>query len=205
MSFRRRPAAPPVTVSAMVVGLGNPGAEYRGTRHNVGFLALDALARRLGISVTGRASGAQVGHGTIAGTDRGVLLVKPQTFMNLSGRAVAPLLRKHALTAGTLWVLHDEIDIAFGRLRIRAGGGAGGHNGVTSIIQSLGGERGFIRLRMGVGRPEGEDTVDHVLGAFPDAERERVPALVDLAAEAALVGLVDGLEAAMNEFNGRAV
>jgi len=205
VSFRRKPAAPAVAVSAMVVGLGNPGSDYRGTRHNIGFLALDALARRLGIAVAARDSGAQVGHGTLARTDRGVLLVKPQTFMNLSGRAVAPLLRKHGLTAEALWVLHDEIDIAFGRLRIRAGGGAGGHNGVSSIIQSLGGERGFNRLRMGVGRPEGEDTIDHVLGGFPDAQRERVPALVDLTVEAVMVGLVDGLDAAMNEFNGRSV
>ena len=189
----------------MVVGLGNPGVEYRGTRHNVGFLALDALARRLGIAVTSRDSGAQVGQGLVPGGDRNVLLVKPQTFMNLSGKAVAPLLRRHKLTTDRLWVLHDEIDIAFGRLRIRPGGGAGGHNGITSIMQSLGGDREFMRVRMGVGRPDGEDTVDHVLGGFPEGQRERVPALVDLAVEATMVGLVDGLEEAMNQFNGRSV
>lgn len=204
MSFRRKPAQPTAPVTAMVVGLGNPGAEYRGTRHNVGFLAVDALARRLGMAFTARDSGAQVGRGAVPGGGH-VLLVKPQTFMNLSGKAVAPLLRKHQLTTDRLWVLHDEIDIAFGRLRIRPGGGAGGHNGVSSIIQSLGGDSDFIRVRMGVGRPEGEDTVDHVLGPFPGGERERVPALVDLTVEAALVGLVDGLEVAMNQFNGRSV
>ena len=189
----------------MVVGLGNPGRDYQGTRHNVGFLALDGLARRLGIAVTGRDASAKVGQGPIPGGDGLVLLVKPQTFMNLSGRSVAPLLRKHRLTPDRLWVLHDEIDIAFGRLRIRRGGGAGGHNGVSSIIQSLGGDREFMRLRMGVGRPDGEETVDHVLGGFPEGERERVPALVDITVEATLVGLVDGLDVAMNRFNATAV
>jgi PTH1 family peptidyl-tRNA hydrolase len=205
MAFRRKPVAPPAPVTAMVVGLGNPGPEYRGTRHNVGFLALDTLARRLGIPVVTRDKRAQVGLGTLPGGKGNVLLVKPQTYMNLSGTSVAPLLRKHHLTTENLWVLHDEIDIPFGRVRIRRGGGAGGHNGVSSIIQSLGGDGDFIRVRMGVGRPEGEDTIDHVLGGFPDGERERVPALVDLAVDAATMGLSEGLEKAMNQFNGQAV
>jgi PTH1 family peptidyl-tRNA hydrolase len=204
VSFRRRPAAPAAPVAALVVGLGNPGADYRGTRHNLGFLAVDELARRLGVGLTRRDSSAFVGQGrTPGGAD--VLLVKPQTFMNLSGRAVAALLRKHHLGGDALWVLHDEVDITFGRLRIRRGGGSGGHNGVASVIAALAGDREFARIRMGVGRPEGEATADHVLGPFPDAQRERVPALVELAAEAALLGLDEGLDAAMNQFNGRAV
>ncbi|MCA1685538.1 MAG: aminoacyl-tRNA hydrolase, partial [Planctomycetia bacterium] len=134
-----------------------------------------------------------------------VLLVKPQTFMNLSGRAVAPLLKKNGLSVQNVWVLHDEIDISFGRLRIRPGGGAGGHNGITSIIQSLGGRSDFVRVRMGVGRPLAEDTVDHVLGQFPPGEAERVTALVDLTVDAVMVGLEQGLEAAMTAYNGKSV
>ncbi|HEY8739784.1 MAG TPA: aminoacyl-tRNA hydrolase [Candidatus Dormibacteraeota bacterium] len=189
----------------MVVGLGNPGSSYRGTRHNIGFMAVDALARRLHTAVATTDSKALVGQARVPGSDDAVLLVKPQTFMNLSGRAVAPLLRQRGLRPQDLWVMHDDIDLAFGRLRIRRGGGAGGHNGLTSIIEAGGGERDFVRLRMGVGRPDPDEAVDYVLGAFPDDERERLPAFLDLAVDAVITGLVEGLDVTMNRFNGKTV
>ena len=204
MSFRRKTRDAGATVSTMVVGLGNPGSAYRGTRHNLGFVAADALAARLHASIGRKDSGAQVGVAQVPGSSDAVLLVKPQTFMNLSGRAVAPLLKKSSLEPDRMWVVYDDMDLAFGRLRIREGGGPGGHNGIVSIIESLGGRRDFIRVRMGVGRPH-EDAVDHVLGKFHEDERERAAALVELAVEALLAGLTEGLETAMNRFNGRSV
>ena len=205
MAFRRKQAVPLGRVAALVVGLGNPGPMYRGTRHNIGFVAADALAARLQTTISGRDGPAQVGRAVVPGGDADVLVAKPQTFMNLSGKAVAPLLRKHGLGPQDLWVLHDEIDLPFGRLRIRRGGGAGGHNGLVSIIESLGGARDFNRLRLGVGRPEPEDAIEYVLGRFPDDQRERVDALVGLAVDAVVAGLVEGLDTAMNRFNGRTV
>jgi PTH1 family peptidyl-tRNA hydrolase len=203
VGFRRKePTAP---VAALVVGLGNPGAAYRGTRHNLGFTAIDTLAERLHAQVNRKDSGAQVGQAKVPGSSALVLLAKPQTFMNLSGRAVAPLLRKHHLEPQDLWVVYDEIDLPLGRLRIREGGGAAGHKGLLSIIEALGGEGGFTRVRMGVGRPDAEDAVDHVLGKFSEDEREQASALVDLAVDAVITGLVEGRETSMNRFNGRSV
>jgi PTH1 family peptidyl-tRNA hydrolase len=200
LSFRKKPA--PEKVMAVVVGLGNPGSSYRSTRHNIGFMAVDALASRLHAQVTRKERGALVGPAHVPGADAGVVLVKPQTFMNLSGRAVAPLLRKHGVAPQDLWVIHDDIDLPFGRLRIRRGGGAGGHNGIASIIESLGGGRDFVRLRMGVGRPDPDDAVEYVLGPFPDDERARLPAFIDLTVEAVVTGLAEGLDASMNRHNG---
>src|ERR1700724_93112 len=150
MTFRRKEA--PAPVSVILVGLGNPGREYSGTRHNLGFMSLDEIARRLNVRVTQRASKALVATAKHPRGGGSVLLVKPQTYMNLSGRAMGPLVKKHRLDPSAVWAIHDEMDIPFGKLRIRKGGGSGGNNGVKSLIADLG-SQDFGRLRMGVGRP----------------------------------------------------
>ena len=202
MTSRHRAAPAPVRL--IVVGLGNPGREYSGTRHNIGFMGLDEVARRLHVRVTGRESKALVATASHPGGAGSVLLVKPQTYMNLSGRAVGPLVKKHGLDASAVWAIHDEMDIPFGKLRIRKGGGSGGNNGVRSLIADLG-DHGFSRFRMGVGRPEPEDAVEHLLSPFTDAERERLPAFISLTADAVLDALVEGIDVSMNRYNGRSV
>lgn len=196
---------PEGAVAKLVIGLGNPGSAYRGTRHNIGFVAADALAERLHTSISRKEGPAQVGRGRVPGTGVEVVVVKPQTFMNLSGKAVGPMLRKHGLSPQDLWVIHDDIDLPFGRLRIRTGGSAGGHNGLVSIIDALGGTRDFGRFRLGVGRPDPSEAIDHVLGRFDGDEQPRVDALVDLTVDALVTGLVEGLPIAMNRFNGKSV
>lgn len=202
MTFRRK--ALPAPVSVIVVGLGNPGREYGGTRHNLGFMCLDDVARRLQVRVTGRESKALVATAKHPGGAGSVLLVKPQTYMNLSGRAVGPLVKKHGLEPSAVWAIHDEMDMTFGKLRIRKGGGSGGNNGVRSLIADLG-DQGFVRFRIGIGRPEPEDAVDHLLSPFTEAERERLPGLISLTADAVLTALAEGLEVSMNRYNGRSV
>jgi PTH1 family peptidyl-tRNA hydrolase len=201
LTFRRKPAVEPV--SLILVGLGNPGREYSGTRHNLGFMCLDEVARRLRVRVSQRASKALV---ATAKHPRGgaVMLVKPQTYMNLSGRAVAPLVRKHNLEPSDVWAIHDDIDLPFGKLRIRKGGSAGGNNGVKSLIADLG-SQDFARFRMGVGRPDTEGAVDHVLSPFTEAERERLPAFIALTADAVMDALSEGIDISMNRYNGRSV
>lgn len=202
MAFRRRAKRP---VTLVVVGLGNPGREYSGTRHNVGFMTLDLLAKRLGVRFDHREARAQVAEAPGPGdTSTSILLAKPQTFMNLSGESAGPLLKKCGLGANDMWVVYDELDLPFGRLRIRRSGGAGGHNGVASLIERVGTNH-FPRFRVGIGRPDEPDPVDHLLSPFTDEERERLPALLELAADAVEAGLEEGLEASMNRFNGRTV
>lgn len=200
MTIRRKAAAAPVSV--IVVGLGNPGREYSGTRHNLGFMCLDEVARRLHVRVTEREPKALVATARHPGGGGSVLLVKPQTYMNLSGRAVGPLAQKHGLPSSAVWAIHDEMDIPFPKLRIRKGGGSGGNNGVRSLIADLG-DQDFIRFRMGVGRPEPEDAVDHLLSPFTEAERERLPGFITLTADAVLDALTEGIEGSMNRYNGR--
>ncbi|GMV97077.1 MAG: aminoacyl-tRNA hydrolase [Phycisphaerae bacterium] len=182
----------------LAVGLGNPGGKYEGTRHNVGFRVIDELARRHGIEVSrGRFSGL-AGGGLIAG--RPVLLLKPGTFMNLSGRSVREALAFHKLSPADLLVVSDDLALPLGRLRLRKGGSAGGHNGLTSVIQELGTDQ-FPRLRIGIGQVPGERMVGHVLGPFSREEEEIIgPALV-LAADAVECWFADGIEQAMNRFN----
>jgi PTH1 family peptidyl-tRNA hydrolase len=200
VTFRRKPATPPVDL--IIIGLGNPGREYSGSRHNLGFMCLTELARRLGLRVTERSSNALVATAKAPGREGSVLLAKPQTFMNLSGRAAAALVRKHKLTPSDVWVIHDEMDIPFGKLRIRMGGGAGGNNGVRSLLAELG-DSGFVRFRMGVGRPEPADAVDHLLSPFTEEERRRLPAFIALTVDALLDALTDGIDISMNRHNGR--
>jgi PTH1 family peptidyl-tRNA hydrolase len=186
----------------LIVGLGNPGRQYEHTRHNVGFDALDALADRCHIDISENKHRALCGKGVIAGQK--VILAKPQTFMNLSGESVADLLHYYKLDPESeLIVLFDDISLEPGQIRIRKKGSAGGHNGIKNII-ALTGTQNFMRIKIGVGeKPRGWDLVDHVLGRFDAADREKVEAAIAeavLAAERMVTGDVDG---AMNEFNAK--
>jgi PTH1 family peptidyl-tRNA hydrolase len=153
----------------IIAGLGNPGAKYQDNRHNVGFMAADAIARRHSFSPWSKKFQAEIATGDIAGEK--VLLIKPQTFMNLSGQAVGEAMRFYKLTPADITVLYDEIDLAPGKLRIKTGGGAGGHNGIRSLDQHIGNT--YRRLRIGVGHPGVKELVHgHVLGDFAKADRE---------------------------------
>lgn len=197
--FRKKPLTPTLPPEWLVVGLGNPGPEYKGTRHNVGFELIDRLAERHKIKLDRSKHQARYGAGTLFETS--VVLVKPLTFMNLSGRAVAPLMRDFALKPERVLVVADDTDLAPGRLRLRAEGSAGGHNGHKSLIASLG-TQVYPRLKIGIGRTAKDDTIDHVLGPFHPDERPDVEAALkrcELAIEALFRR---GLEAAMQEANG---
>jgi PTH1 family peptidyl-tRNA hydrolase len=201
VTFRRKPAAEPVRL--ILVGLGNPGREYSGTRHNLGFMCIDEVAKRLHVRVSEKAPKALVATARHPGGGS-VLVVKPQTYMNLSGRAVAPLLRKHNLEPSDVWAIHDEMDMPFGKLRIRKGGSAGGNNGVKSLIADLG-SQDFARFRMGVGRPDPDDAIDHLLSPFTEAERERLPAFIGLTSDAVMDAMSEGIDISMNRYNGRTI
>lgn len=185
----------------VIVGLGNPGTQYDWTPHNIGFLAIDAIAERAGIRVTRPESKSQVGLGKLAGED--VVLAKPQTFMNLSGGAVRMLLERYECGPEDLIVLSDEAMLPWGMLRIRERGSAGGHNGLNSIIGSLGTNE-FIRIRLGV-QPEHPlgDKSDHVLGVMRKPEREIAAQMAVETAEAVEMILTDGVGKAMTRFNKR--
>jgi len=183
----------------IVVGLGNPGRKYERTRHNAGFMAVDELARGLRFALTQEKYHALVGKGPEGG--REVLLAKPQTYMNESGRSVAAILRYTSATVKDLVVVHDELDLPLGVVRVKAGGGHGGHNGLRSIADHLGTQE-FIRVRVGVGRPpEQWDAADYVLSPFTPAEQPVAVEAITAAAEAVRVIMSDGLTKAMNLFN----
>lgn len=183
----------------LIVGLGNPGRTYVAHRHNVGFSVVDLLAGRFGIEVNKRSFGALVGKGAFEGED--VLLAKPQTFMNLSGDAVGPLFRYYKLSLEQLIVIHDDIDIDFGKLKLARGAGHGGHNGVRSIVETLG-ENAFYRVRIGVGRPPANmDAADYVLQVFGEDEIEDAAKLIEDAADATETLMTKGLEAAQQKYH----
>jgi len=185
----------------LVAGLGNPGPRYDGTRHNVGFRVVDRLAQRFSIPMQERKFPAHWGEGRIG--SRKVVLVKPMTYMNRSGEAVGPILRYYRLPPEALLVVHDDLDLPLGRIRIARRGGTGGHRGVASIIQALGGGE-FARLKLGIGRPRHREPVEtFVLDGFYSDELEAAEEMVDRAAAAAVAVLEEGLEAAMNRFNQR--
>jgi peptidyl-tRNA hydrolase, PTH1 family len=186
----------------LIVGLGNPGAQYDWTPHNFGFMVIDALAGRAGIRVTRPESKALVGLGSIAGHE--VVLVKPQTFMNLSGGSVPPLLEKYQAQAPETIVISDDVALPFTRLRIRERGSAGGHNGLKSLISSLGSNE-FIRVRMGC-QPEHPlgDMADFVLAPIRKPDREAAGQMVSDAADAVELILAEGVQKAMGQFNRRA-
>jgi len=185
----------------LIVGLGNPGKEYRDTRHNVGFLVVDELARRHGLTFAMAPS--QVPETFVAkkfGSDA-LLIAKPLTFMNRSGDAVASLARYFDIAAPDLMVVVDEAALPFGRLRARARGSAGGHNGLKSVIDRLGTQE-FPRLRLGVGRGDGRrDLADHVLSKFEPGERAELETFIARAADAAEMFAVEGIEKVMNMYN----
>jgi len=182
----------------LIVGLGNPGRQYEQSRHNLGFRCVDELARRWGLAVTKRAFRALIASGYAAG--QRVLLAKPQTYMNLSGESVGPLMRYYGLPPADLLVIYDDMDLPLGRIRIRERGSSGGHRGVASIIAALGTD-GFPRLRLGIGRPPGEVAVGHVLGRFVGPEEQLAAETLRRAADAVETILAQGLSAAMNEYN----
>jgi PTH1 family peptidyl-tRNA hydrolase len=183
----------------LIVGLGNPGKKYQPTRHNLGFLVVDEIAARQATTVEKEIRGALTGQWMEAGER--LILVKPQTYMNLSGTAVAELLRYYRATPGDLVVVYDDVDLPFGRIRIRTQGSAGGHRGLASVIESLG-ETQFARVRIGIGRPpERVETAGYVLQPFDPEQAAQVPELVGRAADAVLLLLKQGAEIAMREFN----
>lgn len=181
----------------LIIGLGNPGRQYQGTRHNIGFSTIDILARRHRIHVRSRRSKSLVGEGIIASEE--VVLSKPLTFVNLSGQAVGGLVRRYKLDMKDVLVICDDVNLPLGRLRIRTSGSAGGHKGLKSVIHSLGTED-FVRIRIGIGSPAGH-MVDHVLSRFQRNEREAVRHAIERAADSVETYLVSGIEQAMNQFN----
>ena len=187
-------------LSWMIVGLGNPGRQYARTRHNVGFMALDLLCRELPRGTERKRFDARIVE-TSDSLGR-VVLLEPQTFMNRSGLAVAPAARWYKVPSERILVIHDELDLPFGQLRLRPGGSSAGHNGITSIIQQLGTER-FPRLRIGVGRPEHGATIGYVLSRFQPEEERLLPDVLARAADAVRVWQRDGIDVAMNQFNRR--
>jgi peptidyl-tRNA hydrolase, PTH1 family len=189
-----------------IAGLGNPGPRYQGTRHNVGFDVLDELARRARVvfeSAPAEALIARIRSGAadVDAMGEPVLLVKPLTFMNLSGQAVGELVRYFRIDPADVLVIVDEAQLPLGKLRARARGSAGGHNGLKSVIAHIG--ESFGRLRLGVGRGSGErNLADHVLAKFDKAERAEVERMIARAADAAETFVTDGIAAVMNQFNG---
>ncbi len=191
-----------MTEKHLIVGLGNPGAKYQQTRHNAGYWTIDELVARLGL---GRGRGEQRAQ-TWQGMARGkrLILAKPQTFMNRSGESLRALLAYHDIPPEKLLVIYDDLDTPFGDLRLRQGGGHGGHNGMRSVLQHLG-SRDFARLRFGIGRPPGKmNPVDYVLRPWKGDDAIRARELAGRAADAALVWLAAGIESAMTQFNGGA-
>ncbi len=184
----------------VIVGLGNPGAEYAFTPHNVGFMAVDVLARRYD-AVFREQRRFHAETATVVIGEEKVLLVKPQTFMNNSGETAGAILRYNKIESGDLIALYDDVNLEFGRIRVRGKGRPGGHNGVASLIQHVG-CGSFSRVRIGIGpAPGASDLVKHVLSSFPIALREEVADIVELAADAACCVVVSGVTSAMNSFN----
>lgn len=187
----------------LIVGLGNPGARYAGTRHNMGFLVVDALAQRAGVEINRERFDALLGRGEIS--DVPVILAKPLTFMNLSGRAVAQIARYFGIGVEDILIVHDDMDFPVGDVRIKAGGGAGGHKGLLSIIDQLGGAD-FARVRVGIGRPPPNETAErYVLERFSAEETQESGYAIERAGDAVIAVVSSGVHAAMNRFNARIV
>jgi PTH1 family peptidyl-tRNA hydrolase len=185
----------------LVVGLGNPGAQYAGTRHNIGFMVVDRLASEFDLSLGHIKFDARFGRGEIAG--EAVILAKPLAYMNRSGQPVKLLADYFRIPAGDVFIIHDDIDLAFGRLKIKEKGGHGGHNGIRSLIAAFGGG-GFKRLRVGIGRSAGGASVTgHVLGRFDDRESKQLDEIICRARDAVTMVLREGTQTGMNYFNSR--
>ncbi len=185
----------------LVVGLGNPGPDYAAHRHNVGQMALSVLADEMSASFVSHKAGAQVATGFTAPGGSKLILAKPNTFMNLSGKPTAALLKFFSLAPDRLIVLHDELDIDFDDVRVKFGGGHGGHNGLRDIIAATGTNE-FARVRIGIGRPPGrQDSADFVLSAFSRNERDALPNILVDAADATRLIVTEGVLAAQQKFN----
>lgn len=200
--------APTLVIPRLIVGLGNPGAKYERTRHNIGFEIIDALAKSypdVSLAANKRFQGAT---GEFRSSGERVVLLKPTTFMNLSGQAVRAVLDWYKLEPSSVLVVYDDMDLPTGRLRIRLEGGAGGHNGMKSIISHLG-TKAFPRLRIGIGSTDksegGDAVVSHVLGRFAPGDRKIVDAVIPMAVDAVDLSLRKGIERSMNLYNGREV
>jgi PTH1 family peptidyl-tRNA hydrolase len=184
----------------LIVGLGNPGADYRHNRHNVGFMVVDELARVASIPLRRVQFRAIVGKGSL--DEESVILAKPQTYMNDSGQAVAPLVNFYKIPIENLLVIHDDLDLPFGTLRLRPLGGTGGQRGMESIVDKLWTSE-FARLRVGIGRPPGRMAPrDYVLHDFDPPQQELLPDVLDSAVAAVRLFIAEGIEKAMNKFNG---
>ena len=193
----------------LIAGLGNPGTSYSRNRHNAGFMCLSYLGRQWRIQLDKKQGLARVGIGESQGQK--VLLARPQTYMNLSGQAVARLARKYKIKPEDIIVIHDDLDLPTGKIRLRQGGGSGGHNGIKSIIACLGSQE-FSRIKVGIGTPETEEAdavekreavIDHVLSGFSQEERRIIDKAVPVVSEAVACLITEGLEAAMNKYNRR--
>ncbi len=187
----------------LIAGLGNPGPEYRQNRHNVGFMVADALAEAANIPLRRVEFRAIVGKGEFAGER--IVLAKPQTYMNDSGQAVGSLVQFYKIPLDQVLIVHDDLDLPFGTLRLRPAGGTGGQRGMESIVAWLG-TRAFARLRVGIGRPPGRmDPRDYVLHDFDPPEQADLPVVLTTAVDAIRRFITDGIEKAMNDFNGSAI
>jgi PTH1 family peptidyl-tRNA hydrolase len=192
-----------VDESWLVLGLGNPGKEYARNRHNIGFLVADLLAGRIGAKFSRhRRAVAEVAEGRIGFGGPKVILAKPLTDMNLSGGPAAALAQFYKVPIGQVIAVHDELDLGYGQVKAKLGGGEGGHNGLRSMSKSLGGKE-YARVRFGVGRPPGrQDPADYVLSDFSAVERKELEFLVDRAADVVEAIVTQGVEAAQNAYNG---
>ena len=190
----------------LIVGLGNPGRGYAHNRHNVGFVCLNHFARKQGIRFDRKQGKARVGTGEVAGSQ--VLLARPQTYMNLSGQSVSRLMKKFNINLNDLLVIHDDLDLSLGKIRLRHGSSSGGHKGIDSIISCLG-SQDFTRLRVGIGRPATEglapiseaDIIAYVLSNFTPEEKQTIVQVIPRASEAIYCLLTEGLVVAMNKYN----
>jgi PTH1 family peptidyl-tRNA hydrolase len=187
----------------LVVGLGNPGREYAGNRHNVGFLVAELLARRVGAKFgKAKRAAAEMAEGRLGFGGPKLILLKPLTFMNLSGAPVVSLAQFFKVPVENVLAVHDELDVPYGQVRVKRGGGEGGHNGLRSMSKSLGSKE-YARVRFGIGRPPGrQDPADYVLSDFSGAERKELEFLVDRAADVAEAVVLEGVEWAQNKYHG---
>ncbi|GAA4695285.1 aminoacyl-tRNA hydrolase [Phytohabitans rumicis] len=187
----------------LVVGLGNPGKEYARNRHNAGFMVADLVAARIGVKFgRHKRAVAEVAEGRLSPGGPRVVLAKPLTYMNLSGGPVAALAQFYKISVGQVIAVHDELDLGYGQVRAKIGGGEGGHNGLRSMSKSLGG-KDYVRVRFGIGRPPGrQDPADFVLSDFSATERKELEFLVDRAADVVETVVTRGVEVAQNTYNG---
>ncbi|MCX7857455.1 MAG: aminoacyl-tRNA hydrolase [Deltaproteobacteria bacterium] len=177
-----------------ICGLGNKGLAYKNTRHNAGYLVVERLSSRLGLPLC------QKIHGSIIGLSDNILLAKPQTFMNLSGKMVQILMKEFNIESEHLIIVHDDMDLEFGELKIKWNGGDGGHRGVRSVIEHIG-TRDFFRLKVGIGRPKSENAEDYVLSPFTEEEKNLLPEIIDRAAQAIETLIREGKHKAMSLYN----